>query len=41
MRLVGYLIVEMVLVRVILGYFTSVERKVPGYGQLRKGPIKL
>lgn len=40
MRLLGYLIIEILLVLVLLGYFTLLERKLLGYGQLRKGPNK-
>nr|YP_011002173.1 NADH dehydrogenase subunit 1 [Corynosoma villosum]WPN89825.1 NADH dehydrogenase subunit 1 [Corynosoma villosum] len=40
MRFVGYLMVEVLLVLVMLGYFTLLERKLLGYGQLRKGPNK-
>ncbi len=38
--LVLNIVVLLLLVLVILGYFTLLERKLLGYGQLRKGPNK-
>nr|AFJ14648.1 NADH dehydrogenase subunit 1 [Pomphorhynchus laevis]AFJ14660.1 NADH dehydrogenase subunit 1 [Pomphorhynchus laevis]AFJ14684.1 NADH dehydrogenase subunit 1 [Pomphorhynchus laevis]AFJ54181.1 NADH dehydrogenase subunit 1 [Pomphorhynchus laevis]QJU04394.1 NADH dehydrogenase subunit 1 [Pomphorhynchus laevis] len=35
-----YVVVELALVLVLLGYFTLLERKTLGYGQVRKGPNK-
>lgn len=35
-----YVIVELLLVLILLGYFTLLERKTLGYGQVRKGPNK-
>nr|YP_011002185.1 NADH dehydrogenase subunit 1 [Bolbosoma nipponicum]WPN89837.1 NADH dehydrogenase subunit 1 [Bolbosoma nipponicum] len=40
MGFVVYFLVEVLLVLVLLGYFTLLERKILGYGQLRKGPNK-
>lgn len=37
---VVYVVVELALVLVLLGYFTLLERKTLGYGQVRKGPNK-